>query len=419
VLHPSFPSPIVVALAATLAAAGAAAAARGDFSLELYGDVAYAHYDHGPDQRTGDAGAPKDSRATVDVPYVVAELTYRFRPDLFAEIEVEFEHGGTGAELELEYEEFGEYETEVGKGGEVLLEQFHVTKTFAPPLSVRVGRFVTAVGLLNRSHLPTEFFTATRAEEETSLLPTTWNETGLEAYGRIGTLRYRVQLVNALDSTGFSSKHWVVGGHQGRFELVRATDVAAVARLDWTPASGLLVGGSAYRGNTTGNRPKPDMEGIDANLTIADVHGTFDAGPWRARALWLLGRLENADLVSAKNSRLSTNLGLPRTPVARGASAWYGEVGYDVASLLPGERGWRLYPFAHYGRYDTMAEVDAGVFADPRFEREVATAGVNLFPDESVVLKIDYSNRSFGTDRIRDEKTLRVDVGFAAELIGL
>jgi hypothetical protein len=135
--------------------------------------------------------------------------------------------------------------------------------------------------------------------------------------------------------------------------------------------------------------------------------------------MYLRGHLDGADAVSAKNGRLSTNLGLARTPVAREAYAWYGELGYDLATLLPGKRGWRLYPFLHYGRYDTMAEVDPGVFDDPRFEREISTAGLGFFPHEDIVLKLDFTNRSFGSDRLRDEKTFRADVGFATDLFGL
>ena len=36
--------------------------------------------------------------------------------------------GGTGGALEIEYEEFGEYETEVEKGGEVILEELYIKR---------------------------------------------------------------------------------------------------------------------------------------------------------------------------------------------------------------------------------------------------------------------------------------------------
>jgi hypothetical protein len=392
---------------------------HGDVRLEVetYGDIRYSHFDYGPDQKSGDFGSPPDSRATVDIPNLSLELEYRMREDLALEAEVEFEHGGTGAAMELEYEEFGEYEVEIEKGGEISIEALHVTKSFGEGLSLRAGHFVTAIGMVNWSHRPTNFFTAARPEEETSILPVTWDETGVEAFGGIADLRYRVQVVNALDSSGFSSKYWIVGGHQGRFEDVKATDLAVVGRLDWQPWAGIEVGGSGYYGNTTNNRPKPDMEGIPGHLAIGDAHATLERGPWRGRALFAYGTLENADQISAKNSRLSSNLEVPRTPVASAAYAWYAELGFNVVSLFQSDASWKLYPYAHYGQYDTMAEVDPGIFADPRFLRTVAIAGLNVFPSDEVVVKVEYSHRELGNDQLNDENTVSIDLGFSTALL--
>jgi hypothetical protein len=85
-----------------------------------YGDIIYSHYNFGPDQRSGENGSPADSRAILDLVRFVLELSYAFDPTLQFETEIEFEHGGTGGTMELEYEEFGEYEIEIEKGGEVV-----------------------------------------------------------------------------------------------------------------------------------------------------------------------------------------------------------------------------------------------------------------------------------------------------------
>ena len=57
-------------------------------------------------------------------------MDYKFNKRWSLGAEIEFEAGGTGIEYELETgtgSENGEYETEVEKGGEVALEQFHIT----------------------------------------------------------------------------------------------------------------------------------------------------------------------------------------------------------------------------------------------------------------------------------------------------
>jgi hypothetical protein len=410
----------VVLLGSLLRSAEAGAqVADPKFSLEAWGDVVYSRFDYGPDQKSGDNGSPPDSRALVDLAFFVTELKYYFSPRTFVEAEIEYEHGGTGSSLELEYEEFGEYEVEIEKGGEVRLEELYLSWQFARAFNLRAGHFVTAVGLVNSLEKPTTFFTAVRSESEVSLIPASWDETGVEVFGAVSRLSYRLQLVNGLDSSGFSSKFWIRDGHQMKFETVRATDLAVVGRLDWQAAAGVTLGGSCYYGNTTGNRPRPDMKGIDGHLLVLDAHALLERGPLRGTAMYMTGSLENADLISAKNSRLSTNLQASRTPVAKGAYAWNVQLGFDVTWLFKRNAPYRIFPFASYEQYNTMATVDAGTFADPRFDRTVATAGINFFPNPDVVIKLDVSHRSFGSDRLNNENTIAVAVGFAAELLDL
>lgn len=389
------------------------------FEVSGYGEILYRHFDYGPDQKSGENGSPSDSRAIMDIPRFVLELEYNFTNDLYFEVEVEFEHGGTGSALELEYDEFGEYEFESEKGGEVVLEGFHITKSFSPAFNARLGHFILPIGLLNKAHHPNEFFTSVRPESETALIPTTWHETGAEIFGSLQDFSYRLQVVNGLDATGFTSKNWIVEGHQRKFESVQASDLALVARLDYSGVPGLLFGASFYRGNSTDNRPKEDMAGIDGHVTIADVHGTWQRGPVIARGLLLYGALQNADLISEKNNRLSRNLQVPRTPVAKAALLWYGELGYDVLSLLDKKSPYRLFPFARYEYYNSMEEVNAGIFADPRFKRHVFTAGLNFFLTPEVVLKADYSHRTLGLDRYNDENTLGLSLGMSGTFFEL
>ncbi len=415
-LHPNLPSFLAAAFLITLGSTGSASDRR--VELDVYGDVLYSHYDYGPDQRTSPTGAPSDSRAVVDIPYFAVELEYEFRTDLSLEIELEYEHGGTGTALELEYEEFGEYEIETEKGGEVVLEQLHLTKRWNEAINLRAGHLIVAVGLINKSHRPTAYFTTVRPEAEVSLIPTTWDETGLELFGRRGPVAYQAQLVNALDSTAFNSKFFVSDAGQGRFEGVRASDLAWAVRFDVSLADGAQVGSSVYRGNTTGNRPKPDMEGTDAHLTVFDVHATLDRGPWKARAVYLRGDLENADLISSKNSRLSSNLQVSRTPVADAALGWYVELGYDIAPLFTKNEEWRLFPFVQYSAYDSMHEVSPGIFDVPRFERNLFTAGLNYVPHPDIVVKADWSHRTFGDDVLNDENTFSLNLAFSTEILG-
>lgn len=381
-----------------------------------YGEILYRHYDYGPNQRASATGSLEDSRAEVDIPRFALTFESYFTDDIYLEAEVEFEHLGTGSALELEYEEFGEYEFESEKGGEVLLEELHLTKIFLEEIKLRVGRFYVPVGLLSKAHRPTDYFTSIRPESESQIIPAVWSETGLEVFGKLfGSLNYRAQVINGLESTGFSSEKWIVEGHQNKFEFIKATNLAVALRLDYSGIENLLFGVSGYYGNTSGNRPKPeDMRNVDGNVGIADFHAVFNNDDFIARGLFLYGHLENSDIISQRNASISRNIQAPRTPVAEAAMSYYIEAGYNVLKFFDDETSLKLFPFGRYEYYNSMEQVTGNVFADPRFKRNLITFGLNFFVLPNLVLKADYSMRQVGGfDSIyNDENTFGLSIGF-------
>ncbi len=98
------------------------------------------------------------SHGRFDIPHAVIYIGYDFGKGWTMQSEIEFEHTGTGAALEREYEEAGEFEQEIEKGGEVELEQFWIQKSFLPQLNLRMGHIIVPVGGLNNSHEPLNFF---------------------------------------------------------------------------------------------------------------------------------------------------------------------------------------------------------------------------------------------------------------------
>ncbi|MBZ0271729.1 hypothetical protein K8I61_06810 [bacterium] len=400
-----------------------------ELAFHGYGEIHFSYMDFGPNQNR-EGGAQKDERLVFDQTRFVFEIEGEIEEaDIEFEAEIEFEHGGTGAAMELEYEEFGEYESEVEKGGEVVVEELFVKKEFFDAAWLKAGRFYVAMGLLSDFHLPNQFLATRRAEAESTILPATWDEMGAEGGGRYRWITLTGQVVNGLDSTGFSSQRWVASGHQTRFEEVRATDLAYVGRLDIRPLDDarLLVGGSVYYGGTSRNRSKPDLVKrcdaanddevapcgyVEAPVTIVDGHLRFDFWNVRGQAAYILGRLEKADEISERNARLSNALDVRRTPVADEARAAWFEIGVDVMPYLGASDRHALEPFFHYDTYDTMAATDEAFFDNPRFEREVFTAGLSYLYRDAVFVKADGALRTFGSDELREERTATLATGF-------
>lgn len=389
---------------------------EGPFELEWggYSDIIVSWFDHGPDQ-TRPGGSESDSRLEFDLTRFVLELEGEMFAGLGFEAEIEFEHGGTGSAFEIEFEEFGEFEQEVEKGGEVIIEELYLRKKFADWGKLKAGRFYLAFGLLSFLNKPTDYLAARRPEAEVSIIPAIWDELGVSfEYYVNDNLDLTLQLVNGLDSTGFSSLNWVRGGHQRKFEEIRADGLALVGRADFKfPGYGLLVGASAYYGfDTAANRPKDDLEDVDAPILLLDAHTIFEHGRWRGSGVAMWGHLWNADEISDRNSRLSNNLDVPRTAVADNAFAVWGEMGYNINTYVGLGYLHRLEPFLRVDYYDTVFQPRNTLFDNPRFERMVFTGGLSYTFAKSVFLKLDFAYRRLGSSDFRNESTVDLAWGF-------
>ncbi len=381
-----------------------AVAETNPFSISGYGIINYAHYDWELDP---------NRRASIDLERLVVAPKYRISDSIRLEAELEFEHGGTGSTMEFDkFEEFGEFEMEIEKGGEVIVEKLAAVFSIHPLLNFRVGHIIVPVGLVAKRHRPQHYFTTTRPEAETHIIPTIWHETGVELFGELGPLKYQSQIINGLDSTGFSSRHWIVPGHQLRFETVNAEAPAFVGRFDFEFDKNFTVGISSYFGDTAANRPKPDVD-FDAYVGIVSLHGFYEMNGVKMRGVLLGGALQNADKLSKVNRTLSNNLNVKRTPIGSTALGCYVEIGYDVLSLTKTDASSpELDVFARFDYYDTMASVEGIIFDNPRWERTTLTFGINFHIHSQLVFKSHYSLRRLAAQEKNRERTFAVGLGF-------
>lgn len=383
------------------------------FRLGSYGEMLYQHMDYSADRYTNPNGAPYENRSIISIPRMILAIDYKFTPSIIFSTEIEFEHGGTGSAMELEYEEMGEYEMEVEKGGEIALEQFHLTKEFSKAFKLRLGHMIVPIGPTNARHLPIEFFGTVRPEGENNILPLTWHETGISILGEWRKWNYEFQMVNGLDANGFSSAYWIKKGKQGIFETNKMTDPAWVGRIENTSISNLRLALSGYIGNSAGNTAKPEkMEHIKGTVSIVSAEGNFDNQKLVVRGNFLWGNLTDSYNITTINKNISKNIQYPRTPVASNAMNWAVEAGYDVFSLM--HKREKLFPFVRYEYYNSMEETEKGILADERFQCNVLTIGVNYFLLPNLALKADYSSRSIGGGKYNNENTIGLGVVYTA-----
>lgn len=384
-------------------------------SIGGYGEITYQHFDYSADFNRytyPENFTEKESRGQTDVPHLVLFLNYDFGKGWKVGSEIEFEHGGVGAEMEIEAEEFGEYEQEVEKGGELVLEQFWIEKSFNSRINLRAGHIVVPVGGTNYRHLPVEYFTVLRPEGESTILPQTWHETGISLYGRLRMWRYELQLVNGLDVDAFGSANWINGGSVSPYEYKLASNFAGVVRIDNYSVEGLRWGISGYAGNSAGNSLKADRyEGLNGTVTIGSFDAEYNNRNVIARTNFIYGNLSESAQISRINKNLPAAAPSPHSDVAKNAMSFMIEAGYNVFSFLPKQDD-KLYLFLHYTYYNSMQNTVDGMLADARYKRNLYTAGLNYFPVPQVAVKAEYNMRAFDEPYTR-ENTFSVGIVFS------
>lgn len=386
----------------------------GPLSLAIsgYGDLQADFYDR-EENRDQPEGARGQSKTVFDTERFVLELEAEHEPsEIEIEAEIEFEHGGTGSAQEIEFEEFGEFESEVEKGGEVIVEELYIEKDFGNGFSGKLGRFYVALNTLSSFYTPLDYLGVRRPEVEEVMLPGQWDEIGISLEKEFSFGRLIGQIVNGLDSTGFGAAEWVASGHQSRFEGVRAEDLALVARVEVDSiAPELLLGAAIYLGNSSGNRPKDDLD-VDGLVSIGSVNFRYWGRNLKSQGALYLGHLSDAEEISERNARLSNALGVPRTPVADGALGLWSEIGFDIASDVGLPSPHELLPFFRFDYYDTYFDTRENLVETGRYERNVYTSGIAYRYDDFLTLKLNWSRREFGDRAIAEQDLVSVGAGF-------
>jgi hypothetical protein len=342
-------------------------------SIGGYGEMIY----QGFDSRRDD-GADSGRTDQIDFLRAIVYFGYKFNDDFVFNSEIEFEHASTGS------------------GGEASVEFAYLDWLWRPEANVRGGLLLVPMGLLNELHEPTVFATAKRPDVERALIPTTWRENGLGLWGDVGSVTYRTYLLNGLEASGFSAGGLRGGRQKGA--QASAEDFAWVGRVDWTGVPGLLVGGSAYAGDSGQGLELPDGGEVSVATTLLEGH--FD---WRWQGLRLRGLAARAELDDVAALDLALGLTGNRS-VGEEMTGWYVEAAYD---LLAGRGGGRsLMPYVRWEELDTQAEVPAGFVANPANDVESLTLGVAFQPIDQIILKADYQDYDNGAGTAIDQINL-------------
>ncbi len=332
---------------------------KNPLSIGGYGEIQFSH-----DKNSG----INETEVNRFVPYI----GYKFSDNIILNSEIEFEHGGE----------------------EVSVEQLYVDFLLDPTFNIRIGQQVVPMGLVSLNHEPVLFNTVKRPDVETYLIPSTWHENGLTIHGKTENFNYTAGAVVALDmglaehdgavEEDTYGKNWINNGRRGGYERnAQTSNLAAVARLDYTGINGLLVGASFYTGEAGPSTNDKEV----GRLTLADLHAQYQNEGFKIKGLYTQAHLSHADSYLGSHTVGDATLDFPFHPES--ARGGYVNLEYNVLPYFT-QANARLPIFFQYENYNLATSMVNGIAFG---NTESFTYGLNYFPHEQVVLKGEYKVR--------------------------
>lgn len=326
-------------------------------SFHGYGEL---HYNN---PRTGSTVPQRSAPAQMDFHRMVWGLSYHYNDRISLHTEVDFEHAATAIELEFAYLDF----------------------LVTPAFNLRAGNMLMPVGPLNEFHEPPLFYSVERPYVQTYIIPMTWQEGGVGAFGKLpGGFKYRGYLVSGLNAENFTAGTGIRGG-RGHVAGAPSEDLAAVGRIEYVGIPGLDIGASAYQGGANVTR-NPALGDAGVGIWEGDIR--LRRAGFDLRGVFASIQIDGADQISAETG----------STIGEEMQGWYLEGAYDVLRLLAPQGEQSVVAFVRYEDFNTQSSVPTGFTANPVNDRQVRTTGLAYYPIPDIAVKGDWENWKNGTD---------------------
>lgn len=325
--------------------------------------------------RERDNGDPSNRKRSLDAYRAILYAGYKFNDKILLNSEFEFEHATTGEGAE--------------ERGEVSVEFAYLDFLLSEPAAVRAGLVLVPMGFVNEMHEPTTFHGSRRPSVEQNIIPSTWRENGVGAFGHVGRLSYRTYVLAGLqgpeasNADGFSAGSAIRGGRTSGSESL-IEDVAWVGRVDYEVMPGSLVGFSLYTGQSGQNSSRPSGETIDGRVTLWEGHTSAQYRALELKALYAQGTIGDVTALNEANGLTGS------ASIGERFFGGYAEAAYNALAHFQTRQ--YLAPFFRWERYDTQQRVPQGFAKNPANSRTEYVVGLTYKPIPQVVVKGDWQN---------------------------
>jgi len=307
----------------------------------------------------------QDEPSEADLHRLVLMVGHRFSDRLKLWSEIEIEHA---------FVEGGE------ESGEVAVEQAYIDLTVSRRFNLRAGMLLVPVGIINERHEPPTFHGVERTFVDTVIIPSTWRDVGVGAFGDLGRgLSFKAYLMPGLDATGFTAEDGIAGGRQ-QGGHADASDPAITGRLEYRRA-GLTAGASLWRGGAGFGLIRLNIE--TPAVAVSSVDARYRKGRHELRGQWSMVNISGAaDL----NRALQAHAGISPNI----ASRLLGSYAEAATRVSPDAWAHEVMVFGRYEIFDTQNKMPSGFLPLEHLRRSAVATGLTYFPDPDVAFKMDF-----------------------------
>ena len=278
-------------------------------------------------------------------------------------------------------------EIEIEHAKESFLEFAYLDYLLTDHVGVRAGMLLAPLGLVNELHEPPVFLGTERPVTESRIIPTTWRENGIGMFGRGDAFSWRVYLMNSFNGAEFSAAGLRGGRQKGSKAL--AEDMGVAGRFDYSGMPGMILGLSAYSGETAQGR-EINGQPVGGRVRIWDAHFDYKSRGWDLRALVAGAQVSD---VAAMNALIGLE---GAEGLGTDMLGWYVQAGYDVLRASPSAH--QLIPYVRYERVNTQRGVARGFSANPATDVTVTSIGAAWRPIPQAIAKLGYQIHSTAAD---------------------
>jgi hypothetical protein len=288
------------------------------------------------------------------------------------------------------------------ESGEVAIEQAYIDLMVARRINLRAGMVLIPVGIVNERHEPPTFHGVERSFVDTVIIPTTWRDTGVGAFGDLGRgFSYRAYVVPGMDATGFSAEEGLAGGRQ-QGSHADASDPGVTGRLEYR-AAGLTAGGSFWYGGSGFGLSRLDIE--TPTVGVASLDARYRRGRHELRGQWSMVNIDGAgDLNDALQQQSGINPNI--------ASRLLGAYGEYAMRVSPDAWQDEVMVFGRYELYDTQNKMPDGYLPLEHLQRSALVVGATYFPDPDVAFKFDVSQERNKSSLVNAPWRVNLGVGW-------